>query len=45
MIKMMEERYYLCKEASNQKSLDSGPPPKCQKLGDSKGGHKQNSEL
>ena len=31
---MMEDRCYLCKEASNQKSLESGPPLKCQKLGD-----------
>ena len=33
MIKMMEEKCYLCKEASNQKSLESGPPLKCRKLG------------
>ena len=33
MIKMMEERCYLCKEASNQKSLESRPPLKCRKLG------------
>ena len=33
MIKMMEDRSYLCKEASNQKSLESGPPLKCRKLG------------
>ena len=38
MIKMMEDRCYLCKEASNQKSLESRPPPKWRKLGDSKGG-------
>ena len=30
---MMEDRCYLCKEASNQKSLESGPPLKCRKLG------------
>ena len=38
MTKMMEDRCYLCKEASNQKSLESRPPLKCQKLGVSKGG-------
>ena len=36
--KMRDDRCYLCKEASNQKSLESGPPPKCQKVGVSKGG-------
>ena len=30
---MMEDRCYLCKEASNQKSLESGPPLKFRKLG------------
>ena len=34
---MMEDRCYLCKEASNQKSLESEPPLKCRKLGVSGG--------